>query len=191
IPYLIVTYFTALVSLLNFALPFLEWVRFQFSVDMVGVKIDTKLSIVQTIDKLFKINNVNDMLGDSINNILSWDVVPDFLGKNYDKLNSVLAFSKLAALIIFSFMAIGLILYIVFFLLAVFQRRSATGVGIASAVVMLLSCGAFVFAATYINSQTNGMISLENAAYQALVLQVVIIILVSVMSVLRALSRRR
>ncbi len=145
IPYLIVTYFTALVSLLNFALPFLEWVRFQFSVDMVGVKIDTKLSIVQTIDKLFKINN----------------------------------------------MAIGLILYIVFFLLAVFQRRSATGVGIASAVVMLLSCGAFVFAATYINSQTNGMISLENAAYQALVLQVVIIILVSVMSVLRALSRRR
>ncbi len=191
IPYLIVTYFTALVSLLNFALPFLEWVRFQFSVDMVGVKIDTKLSIVQTIDKLFKINNVNDMLGDSINNILSWDVVPDFLGKNYDKLNSALAFSKLAALIIFSFMAIGLILYIVFFLLAVFQRRSATGVGIASAVVMLLSCGAFVFAATYINSQTNGMISLENAAYQALVLQVVIIILVSVMSVLRALSRRR
>ena len=78
IPYLIVTYFTALVSLLNFALPFLEWVRFQFSVDMVGVKIDTKLSIVQTIDKLFKINNVNDMLGDSINNILSWDVVPDY-----------------------------------------------------------------------------------------------------------------
>lgn len=191
VPYLVVTYFTALISLLNFGLPFLDWIRFQYSVDMVGFKVDEKLNIIEIIQKLFAINDANEVFGDSVNNIMSWDVVPDFLGKGYDTLNAAFAFAKIAALIVFAFMAIALVLYLIFFLLAVFQRRSATGFGISAAIIMLLSCGGFVFSLMYISSQTDGIITLESAPYQALTLQVVMVILVSVMSVLRALSRRR
>lgn len=191
VPYIIVTYFTALVSLLNFAMPFLEWVRFQFRVDVVGVNIDAKLSPFEIADRLFKISDTKDLFGDSINNFLSWDVVPDFLGNTYSKLNAALAFAKIAVLIVFSVAVIGLVLYLVFFLLALFRRKSATGFGIAAAVTMLLAGGGFIFSIMYISAQTNGAITLESAPYQLVALSVVMIILISIMSVLRSIARRR
>ena len=191
VPYLVITYFTAIFSLLNFGLPFLDWIRFRYSIDMVGFKVDEKFNIIEIIQKLFTINDAREVFGDSLNNIMSWDIVPDFLGKGYETLNAAFAFAKIAALIVFVFMAVSLVLYLIFFLLAVFQRKSATGFGISAAIIMLLSCGGFVFSLMYISSQTDGAISLESAPYQALTLQVVMVILVSVMSVLRALSRRR
>lgn len=191
IPYLVVTYVTALVSLLNFAAPFLEWIRFQFNVDMINVHIDALLTPYDIIDNVLKVNDVRDLFGDTINNFLSWDVMPDFLGSTYDKLNAGVMFAKIASIAVFAVMAVSLLLYVFFFFLAVFQRRSATGFGIAAAIMMLLSTGGFIFAVTYVVSQTDASISLTNAPYQMIVLSVVMVILISIMSVLRAFSRRR
>ncbi|HCA05207.1 MAG TPA: hypothetical protein DEO32_04850 [Ruminococcaceae bacterium] len=190
VPYLIVAYFTALVSLLNFVLPFLNWARFSFRLDVASVYLNEKLSVVTIINKLFKINNISDVFGDSIKNIMSWDVVPNFIGKSYDSLNAALAFSKLAALIIFGFMGLALLLYVIFFVLAVFRRKSATGFGISAAIIMLLTSGGFIFALQYISAQTGGMLTLENGAYLSITLSVVMIVLISVMSILRSFSGR-
>lgn len=191
IPYLVVTYMTALVSLINFASPFMEWLRFQFDVDMINVHIDSSLTPYQILDKVLKINDVRDLFGDKISNFLNWDIMPDFLGSTYDKLNSALVIAKIGSLIVFSVMAISLLMYVVFFILAVFQRRSATGFGIAAALMMLLSSGGFIFAVTYIVSQTDASLTLLNAPYQMILLSVVMVILISIMSVLRAFARKR
>lgn len=190
VPYLIVTYLTAVISLLNFALPFLEWVRFTLNINIVGINYDEKLSVFQIVNNLFRVNDANELFGDTINDILSWDIVPDFLRNSVNSLNATFAFAKLAALIIFSFMALSLLLYVVFFVLAVFRRRSATGVGITAAIIMILSSGAYIFVMQYISAQTEGVFTIETAPYLAITLSVVMLILISVMSVLRAVARR-
>lgn len=191
IPYIVVTYFTALVSLLNFVMPFLDWVHFRFSVPMLNVNIDEKLNPFMIIQKLFTIDDVNTLLKGAVQDYSNWDVFPDFIGTKTEALNSALFFAKIASALIFSVFAIGLLLYVVFFVLALFQRKSATGFGIAGAVCMLLSGGGFVLGMTYIAKQTEGLVSILNAPFQLIALSVVLIVLMAVMAILRALSHRR
>ena len=191
IPYLVVTYFTAFVSLLNFVMPFLDWVHFRFSVPMLGITLDEKYTPFRIVEELFGISDVSSQLNDAVQSFSGWDIFPDFIGADAESLNAALFFAKIVSTVIFSVFAIGLILYFVFFVLALLQRKSATGFGITAAVFMLLSGGGFVLGASYLSSQTGGMISVLNAPYQLIALSVVLIALIAVMAILRVLSHRR
>ena len=190
IPYIIVAYFTALVSVLNFIIPFWDWLSVTVRVDWLSFVFEKHFNVMQLIDRAVNISEVGDLFGGAMAQLSQYGISTDMIGISPEQLSFILTTAKIITLSVFIVMGLALIFYVIFFVMAMFQSRAASGLGITASMLMLLGSGAFVFMVRFISDNTNGIVSLEPAAYQMTALSGVILLLCIFMSVLKLFFRK-
>ena len=182
--YTVVCCLSAFIAVLNFVLPFLDWISVHFYTETF------RLNCVELIEKLFWADDFNGWLNSVFGEIMSWDILPDSLSENLNTFSITFAVVKIAVLVIFALMLISLVLYFVFIILALCRAKSASGFGITASILMLLSSLAFIFGTMVLSSMSYHLFALETMPYAAAALSIILLVLSTVMSVLKRLQRR-
>lgn len=184
-PYVAVSAFTAVLSLLQFALPFLKWFSYRYSA--------FGQSFSQEDLSLFDI--VRHFAGGD--NVISFftGFQTDLGLSNYlpDSITDKFAYGRVIAFVIAGVFAVGLFLYLLFVIFALCRLPAAPGMGVSASIVTILASGGFLFAvgrlqsliAQYdVLSLNIAQFSVTPAAYISIGLSVLIILLCITFSIL-------
>lgn len=190
-PYIMVSLFTVALSLLHFALPFLNWLSYRYSAFGQSFSQDD-LSLLDIVKSFADSDNIISFFTGFESD---WGV------SNYlpDNITDKFAYGRVIAFVIAGVFAVGLLLYLLFILLALFRARAAAGMGISASLVTILASAGFLFAVDKVNSLIEkydvfswniAEFKLTPAPYLSIGLSVLIIVLCITFSILDRRKKR-
>ncbi len=195
LPHLIVSLFTALLAALQFFLPTADWVTYNYRV--VGHDLGHgSMHLYELCKKFFMDKSVVTFLT-GLND--------DFMGINKfipSSVDTKFGQGRIAALALAAVLALSLLLYFVFIVLAVFRRRAAVIVGMVAGLLNIAGCFSVLVAVDMLNSgvdKINRFISEKwiniqfnvcSAPILSIALSAVIIVFCGVMAALRSRENR-
>lgn len=191
-PYLVVSFLTAAVSLLCFALPFQLWVSFDYQ--LLGESLSNgRLTLVELARRFYENNNIVSLVTGSDNEFLN-AILPGSVQASY-------AQARLAALGLALVFLLALVLYVIFILMVLLRLRgAAAALGITASLLYGGASVGVMFAVRRLNeivieydSVSWNLIQykLLNAPTYALATAVLIFILCIVFAALGAGTKRK
>lgn len=191
VPYLVVSFLTALLSLLCFALPFQAWVSFDYQ--LLGESLSNgRLSLVELARRFYENNSIVSLVTGSDNEFLN-AILPDSVQNAYTQ-------GRLFALGLALVFLLALVLFVLFILMVLLRLRgAAASLGITAALLYGGACVGLMFAVRRLNeivirydnvSWNLIQYKLLNAPYYALATAALILVLCIVFAALGAGTKR-
>lgn len=136
-PYIVTSLLSALMAAFLFALPFAKWLSYQYAAFGKNL-FQGEFTLVDLVRRFMEKDSLITFMSGMGTDLGLSDMLPDAVSDKY-------LLGRIGAFVVAGIFALGLLLFFIFILLAVFRVRAAAGMGISAALVTILANAGFLF----------------------------------------------